>query len=58
MQDLHAYWPLLSDKGVLMGDDFLSHDGVTRAAHEFAREVRLPIVGHHGKFVISKKTRP
>lgn len=54
MQDLRAYWPLLAATGVLIGDDFISHDSVTRAARDFAREVKVPLVGKYSKFVLSK----
>jgi hypothetical protein len=54
ISDLRAFWPLLSDRGVLIGDDFISHSGVTRAAYDFAREVKVPLVGKYSKFILSK----
>jgi predicted O-methyltransferase YrrM len=52
--DCRAFWPLLSDSGVLIGDDFISHPDVTKAAHDFSREVNAPLVGKYSKFVLSK----
>lgn len=53
-QDFSAYWPLLGDDGVLLGDDYISWEGVTRAANRFAVDVARPIVGTWGKFVITR----
>ncbi|WP_174301849.1 class I SAM-dependent methyltransferase [Caulobacter sp. S45] len=53
-RDIKAYWELLSPDGVLIGDDYLSWEGVTRAAQRFAVEVQRPIVGTWGKFAISR----
>lgn len=54
LEDFRAFWPLLSDSGILVGDDFLSHSDVTKAAYEFSREVKIPLVGKYSKFVLSK----
>ena len=54
LADLRAFWPLLSDDGILIGDDFFSHSTVTQAAYDFSREVNVPLVGKYSKFVLSK----
>jgi hypothetical protein len=53
-RDIVAYYDLLQNDGLLIGDDFIVWPEVTRAAKEFAREHRLPLVGKPGKFVIPK----
>lgn len=53
-RDFRAYWDLLSPDGVLLGDDYIAWDGVTRAANRFAVDVQRPIVGKWSKFVIAK----
>jgi hypothetical protein len=54
LRDLRLYWKLLADDGVLVGDDYIGWAGVTRAANEFAAELKTQIFGKPGKFVISK----
>jgi predicted O-methyltransferase YrrM len=54
-RDLQMYWQLLSDDGVLLGDDYLAWPGVTQAANEFANENSLLLAGRHGKFLFAKK---
>lgn len=54
LEDLRAFWPLLSDRGVLIGDDFISHSDVTRAAYDFSKEVGIALVGKYSKFLLSK----
>ncbi len=55
LRDLEDYWPLLADKGVIVGDDYHpSWPGVVQAAHEFARANSLPLFGKQGKFVLQK----
>jgi predicted O-methyltransferase YrrM len=53
--DIESYWPLLTDDGVLIGDDYRQWPGVTRAANEFAGKVGNPIYATTGKFVIPRK---
>ncbi|MBV9633553.1 MAG: class I SAM-dependent methyltransferase [Methylobacteriaceae bacterium] len=53
-RDLTLYWELLSENGLLIGDDYVGWDGVTRAANDFAKSRKLRITGQHGKFVLSK----
>lgn len=53
-RDFRNYWNLLSEGGVLLGDDYISWEGVTKAANRFAVEVQCPIVGKWSKFVISR----
>lgn len=54
MRDLTLYWQLLADAGVLIGDDYVGWEGVTRAANEFSRAKKMQITGQYGKFVLSK----
>ena len=54
LADLRAFWPLLSDDGILIGDDFIGHDNVTQAARDFSREAKVPLVGKYSKFLLSK----
>lgn len=54
LRDFHSYWQLLSERGVLIGDDYLAKAGVTRAADEFAQSVARPICGYLPKFVVAK----
>jgi hypothetical protein len=41
--DLESYWPLLTENGVLIGDDYVQWPGVTKAANEFAGEMGRPL---------------
>lgn len=54
LRDLEYFWPLLSDEGVLVGDDYISWKGVTRAANEFARRQKVRLYGERGKFLLKK----
>lgn len=54
LRDFNAYWGLLSERGVLIGDDYLAKRGVTRAADEFAASVERPISAFFPKFVLAK----
>lgn len=56
-RDFKQYWELLAPEGVLLGDDYIDWEGVTRAANRFAYEVGSRIVGKNGKFVISRNPR-
>ncbi len=56
-RDFRLYWDLLAPNGVLLGDDYVAWEGVTRAADRFAREIQQPIFGKPGKFVISRNPR-
>ncbi len=56
-RDFRTYWNLLSPEGLLFGDDYILWDGVTRAANRLAQEVKLPIIGKTGKFVISRNPK-
>ncbi|MBD9525360.1 MULTISPECIES: class I SAM-dependent methyltransferase [Paracoccus] len=51
--DIDAFWPLLSEDGVVVFDDYGGWAGVTRAVNEFAAEKALPLIGTHGKALIS-----
>ncbi len=54
LRDFNAYWELLSERGVLIGDDFLVKRGVTRAAEHFAARVERPLCGFFPKFVVAR----
>ena len=56
-RDIVAYYDLLADEGILIGDDYITWPGVTRAADEFARERKLRCIGVRGKFVIPKGSK-
>lgn len=53
-RDFSLYWDLLSPDGVLLGDDYESWEGVTRAADRFAAEKGRPLQGKWSKFMITK----
>jgi predicted O-methyltransferase YrrM len=53
-RDLELYWNLLSEDGILIGDDYLIWTGVTDAANAFAREKELHLVAENGKFLLCK----
>lgn len=52
--DAQCYWRLLSDGGVLVGDDY-PREGVQRAAHDFASEVGRDLVVIGPKWLIAKE---
>jgi predicted O-methyltransferase YrrM len=54
LRDYNAYWELLNDGGYLIGDDYISWEGVTKAADEFAQTVQSQLVGGKKKFVVRK----
>jgi predicted O-methyltransferase YrrM len=56
LRDFRNYWPLLSERGVLIGDDYLAKRSVTRAADNFAQEVDRPLCGFFPKCVIAKSS--
>ena len=53
-RDITTYYDLLSDNGLLIGDDYIGWPGVTQAANDFVKKNRLAIFGTQGKFVIPK----
>jgi hypothetical protein len=53
-RDLTALWDVLTEPGILVGDDYIGWEGVTKAADEFARERGATIVGEPGKFMLFK----
>lgn len=57
LHDLRLFWTLLKDTGVLIGDDYVIWPEVTRAANDFAKQIKRRIVGCPGKFVISKNPK-
>jgi cephalosporin hydroxylase len=54
LRDFQEYWMLLNAGGYLIGDDYISWEGVTKAADEFAQSVGSKLIGGKGKFVIRK----
>ena len=53
-RDFKTYFDLLSPEGILIGDDYLLSEEVTRAANRFASEVQRPIFGTWSKFAVSR----
>jgi hypothetical protein len=56
-RDLGFYFPLLNNPGLLIGDDYIGWEGITRAANEFAVDHQLAIIGEGGKFLLPKGIR-
>jgi hypothetical protein len=54
-QDLCNYWEVVSDGGILFGDDY-SWDGVRLAVHRFAKEEGREVTFVSDKWVLRKKT--
>jgi predicted O-methyltransferase YrrM len=52
-RDATAYWPLLSDKGIMLFDDY-GYCDVTKAVATFASENNLPIYSSYGKAMVVK----
>ncbi len=58
LRDMKLYWDLLSPSGVLLCDDYISHQFVTQAAIEFARaHANNQIFGKPGKCLIPKSRK-
>ena len=53
-RDISLYFDLLSENGLLIGDDYIVWEGVTRAANDVANARNLPLIGRNGKFLIPK----
>ena len=51
--DIQAFWPLLTEDGVMVFDDYGRWKGVTKAVNELAAEKELPLIGTHGKAILS-----
>ena len=55
LRDFRAYWPLVSDRGAMICDDFLSWPGVTSALGHFVRENKIKrVVACYGKALIPR----
>jgi|GEM_PF-732884 hypothetical protein len=54
LRDIKCFWNLLSNPGIMIGDDYIKWEGVTKAANEFANQNKLDIFGQVGKFLIPK----
>jgi capsular polysaccharide biosynthesis protein/tetratricopeptide (TPR) repeat protein len=53
-RDLQAYYNLLSDRGIIFGDDYPGWDGVRQAVNDFAAKFDLKIYSKSGKYVLIK----
>lgn len=56
LRDISLYWELLDDGGIMILDDYLGWQGVTRAVNEFAAEKGIQPFGEFGKAVLSKNS--
>lgn len=55
MADLRAYWPLLCEGGVMLGDDWSpAWPGVVSAVNRFAEENSVQIQSQHGTWAFQK----
>lgn len=55
LRDFRAYWPLVSERGAMTCDDFISWPGVTSALGNFVRESKIKhVVACYGKAVLPK----
>ena len=52
-QDLCSYWEIVSDRGILFGDDY-SWDGVRLAVERFAKEEGRKVTFNADKWVLHK----
>jgi hypothetical protein len=56
LNDLNMYTRLLTDDGVICGDDYIMWESVTRAVNEFAvKNPGFTLIGEKHKFVLGKK---
>lgn len=54
LRDIRSYWQLLSDQGILCGDDYITFPGVTQAVNEFAAHIGYRILAQGSTFVCPK----
>lgn len=55
LRDFRAYWPLVSERGAMICDDFISWPGVTSALGCFVRETKIKrVVACYGKALLPK----
>jgi hypothetical protein len=54
LRDIKSYWQLLSDQGILCGDDYITFPGVTQAVNEFAAHIGYRILAQGSTFVCPK----
>ncbi len=52
-RDAAAFWPLLSESGVMLFDDY-GYSDVTKVVCKFAAEVERPVYASYGKAFIPK----
>lgn len=57
LADIERFWPILTDSGVIIGDDYLigAYPGVRQAFVEFAERHGLVLTGMKGKCILSKE---
>ena len=55
-QDLCNYYPLLTNEGLLIGDDF-NRESVKTAVYLFKKNSGVTIYAHENKFIVFKKRR-
>jgi hypothetical protein len=54
-RDYEAFWPLVSDRGAMIGDDYAGKfAGVTNAANDFSHHIERPLIVRRNKFAIDK----
>ena len=58
--DIQNYWPMVSEGGVIIGDDYLigAYPDVARAFKTFAADEGLALLGTKGKCVMSRQPVP
>jgi hypothetical protein len=56
-KDLKMYWQLLKNNGVMIIDDYLRWNEVTKAVNNFCKEYNLTLHGENSKAVISKNSK-
>jgi len=56
IKDIEMYWVLLEDGGIMILDDYIGWNGVTKAVNEFAFKNNLQPFGENGKVVLSKNS--
>lgn len=54
ISDIRSYWPLLSDKGVMFGDDYVFWDGVNAAVREMAAQFRIGLEIQNEKWIMRR----
>ena len=55
-RDIEMYWQLLEDGGVMILDDYIGWNGLTKAINEFALKNNLQPFGEYGKAILNKNS--